>query len=109
MTHHVHEDHKHVHGAGCGHTTIQHNDHEGALHGGHLHCEHEGHYDEHVIEVSDANPDGCQPVECQGGHSADKAEMVPHGDHTDYLVDGRLHHAHEGHCDDHGAVRITSK
>jgi hypothetical protein len=30
--------------------------------------------------------------------------MVPHGDHADYLVSGHLHHAHGGHCDDHGAV-----
>jgi hypothetical protein len=30
---------------------------------------------------------------------------VPHGDHTDYLVGGPLHHPHGGHCDDHGALR----
>jgi hypothetical protein len=30
---------------------------------------------------------------------------VPHGDHTDYLVDGHLHHPHDGHCDDHGPVK----
>jgi hypothetical protein len=29
---------------------------------------------------------------------------VTHQGHTDYVVDGRLHHPHEGHCDDHGAV-----
>jgi hypothetical protein len=23
---------------------------------------------------------------------------------VDYLVDGHLHHAHDGHCDDHGPV-----
>jgi hypothetical protein len=34
--------------------------------------------------------DGC-------GHAA-----IPHGDHVDYLVDGHLHHPHDGHCDDHG-------
>jgi hypothetical protein len=30
---------------------------------------------------------------------------VPHGDHTDYLVDGHLHHPCKGHCDDHGPVK----
>jgi ethanolamine utilization protein EutQ (cupin superfamily) len=33
---------------------------------------------------------------------------VPHGDHVDYMVEGRLHHAHDGHCDDHGAVELVS-
>jgi hypothetical protein len=33
-------------------------------------------------------------------------EKMPHGDHTDYLVDGRLHHQHGEHCDDHGAVPV---
>jgi hypothetical protein len=32
---------------------------------------------------------------------------VPHGDHTCYLVDGRLHHPHDGHCDDHGPVNVV--
>jgi len=34
-------------------------------------------------------------------------EPVPHGDHVDYLVDGHLHHPHDGHCDDHGAVSLA--
>jgi hypothetical protein len=29
---------------------------------------------------------------------------VPHGDHVDYLVNGHLHHPHDGHCDDHGPL-----
>jgi hypothetical protein len=29
---------------------------------------------------------------------------VPHGDHVDYLVNGRLHHQHGNHCDDHGPL-----
>jgi hypothetical protein len=33
-------------------------------------------------------------------------EQVPHGDHVDYLVDGRLHHPHDDHCDDHGPVAL---
>ena len=33
-------------------------------------------------------------------------EGVPHGDHTDYLVNGHLHHPHGDHCDDHGPVSV---
>jgi hypothetical protein len=32
---------------------------------------------------------------------------VPHGDHTDYLVAGHLHHPHGDHCDDHGELRLA--
>lgn len=82
MTHKIHEDHPHEHGTDCGHVAIQHGDHIGYLHDGHLH---EDHYDEHVIEVSATNPDG------------------------DYLVDGHLHHPHGDHCDDHGPVTRVSR
>lgn len=34
---------------------------------------------------------------------------VIHGDHVDYIVDGRLHYPHNTHCDDHGAVEIVSE
>ena len=50
MSHHTHANHPHVHGAGCGHTTIKHGDHIDYLHDGHLHHAHEGHYDEHSLE-----------------------------------------------------------
>lgn len=33
-------------------------------------------------------------------------KQVPHGDHIDYIVDGRLHHPHGDHCDDHGPVEV---
>src|ERR1700719_2738991 len=29
------------------------------------------------------------------------------GDHLDYLVNGRLHHTHGDHCDDHGPVQLV--
>jgi len=29
-------------------------------------------------------------------------EAVRHGGHSDYVVEGRLHHAHNDHCDDLG-------
>jgi len=33
-------------------------------------------------------------------------EMVPHGDHKDYVVGGHLHKPHGQHCDDHGALKL---
>jgi hypothetical protein len=106
MTHATHGDHPHVHSANCGHIRLQHGDHVDYLHDGHLHAEHEGHYDEHVIEVSEANPSICAPVSCACGHQGCSHPLVPHGDHVDYLVDGRLHHPHGDHCDDHGLVTV---
>jgi hypothetical protein len=105
MDHHVHTDHDHKHGDGCGHLKVQHKDHVDYLHDGHLHHEHDGHYDEHVIEVSTTNPEGCHSVSgCDGKHEGQP--QIPHGDHVDYLVDGRLHHVHGDHCDDHGPVQV---
>ena len=68
--------------------------------------------DDHVIEVSATNPDGCAPVagDAHGGHEHGPDcghEQVPHGDHVDYLVDGRLHHPHGDHCDDHGPLETA--
>jgi len=110
--HHTHPDHKHQHGAGCGHTAIKHDGHVDYLHDGHLHHPHEGHYDEHTLAISATNPDYCQAA--PNGHDGKHVhgpgcghEAVPHGDHTDYLVDGRLHHPHGNHCDDHGPVEVV--
>ncbi|WP_444922519.1 hypothetical protein [Microbulbifer sp. CnH-101-G] len=81
------------------------------MHNGHLHHPHRGHYDEHVLEVSNKNPDDCNPITASthathvhGEHCGH--ERIPHGDHFDYLVDGRLHHVHGDHCDDHGPVEV---
>ena len=105
---HVHSDHTHVHGPGCGHAAIAHDGHVDYLHDGHLHHPHGDHVDEHVIPVSAANPAGCDTkLACDHVHGPGCGhEAVPHGDHVDYLVDGRLHHAHGDHCDDHGAVAL---
>jgi hypothetical protein len=110
--HHTHEHHDHQHGTGCGHTAIKHDGNVDFLHDGHLHHPHEGHYDEHTLPVGAANPDRCHPA--GAGHTAKHQhgpgcghEPVPHGDHTDYLVEGRLHHPHGGHCDDHGPVEVV--
>jgi hypothetical protein len=106
--HPKHDDHDHVHGPGCGHTAIAHGDHTDYVHDGHLHRAHDGHTDECAIAVDAANPADCTPAHaCDAGHVHGEAcghEAVPHGDHTDYLVEGHLHHPHGRHCDDHGKV-----
>ena len=111
MSHDTHPEHDHVHGPSCGHTAVKHGDHVDYLHDGHLHHEHDGHVDECTIAVDAANPAACTPAHACGAHTTDHVhstdcghEAVPHGDHVDYLVDGHLHHPHDGHCDDHGAL-----
>jgi hypothetical protein len=106
MEHSIHESHSHIHSANCGHTMIQHGDHVDYLHNGHLHAAHDSHYDECVLPVTDANPSICKEMSCDCDHNDCGHEKVPHGDHFDYLVGGRLHHSHNGHCDDHGAVMV---
>jgi hypothetical protein len=58
------------------------------------------------IPVSDRNPVACQPTSGHDffhRHGEDCGhEAIAHGDHFDYVVDGRLHAPHGGHCDDHG-------
>jgi len=109
--HKIHTGHSHVHGEGCGHTPIQHDDHVDYLHDGHLHHMHDDHIDEHVLPVGAANPAECTPAHACAGHESGHQhgkgcghEPVPHGDHVDYLVDGHLHHPCGDHCDDHGEV-----
>jgi hypothetical protein len=72
-----------------------------------------------MFAVSADNPDICAPIACQCGHDGCGHPLVPHGDHYDYLVDGRLHHPHGDHCDgrlhhphgdhcdDHGPVTVV--
>jgi hypothetical protein len=112
QTHHA--DHSHRHGPDCGHVAIQHEGHIDYLHDGHLHHAHEDHVDEHVIVVSTLNPAACDHSHPGTVHSPGHVhgpacghERVPHGDHTDFLVDGHLHHPHGNHCDDHGPVRLA--
>lgn len=114
MSHAHHADHEHAHGAGCGHTGIRHNGHVDYLHDGHLHHHGAGGVEEHAVAVSAENPAGCTPGHDCGRHERGHRhgpgcghEAVPHGDHTDYLVDGHLHHVHGDHCDDHGPVSLA--
>jgi len=101
----------HQHGPACGHKAVRHRGHVDYLADGHLHHPHGDHVDQHVIEVSERNPNRCTPKhKCKGhepGHVHGPGcghEAVPHGDHIDYLVDGHLHHPHGDHCDDHGPI-----
>src|SRR3954453_18664831 len=107
-TPHNHADHDPAHGSGCGHTAIKHDGHTDYLHDGHLHHQAaDGTVTEHSLPVTGANPDSCTPAHACPGHSQGHVhgpgcghEAVPHGDHTDYLVEGHLHHPHGDHCDD---------
>jgi hypothetical protein len=105
-----HPDHAHQHGPNCGHTAIRHDAHVDYLHDGHLHHMHGDHVDEHVIAISATNSMHCTPeIRCSGHEHGPNCghEAVPHGDHIDYLVNGRLHHPHGDHCDDHGPVQLA--
>ena len=44
---HVHDDHGHEHGDGCGHVAIPHGDHVDCVHDGHCRAAHGDHYAEH--------------------------------------------------------------
>lgn|SRR5690606_2267851 len=114
MSHHIHDDHDHVHGDDCGHTAVRHGGHIDYLHDGHLHHPRGDRVEEHVIETSAANPDKCTPGHACDSHHGSHVhgpgcghEAVPHGDHVDYLVEGHLHHPHGDHCDDHGALQLA--
>ena len=102
----------HEHHAKCGHTAIKHGDHIDYLQDGQLHHPEQGCNKEHVLEITATNPNECRPLNpgCTPGHAHGPGcghEKVPHGDHFDYLVDGRLHHVHGDHCDDHGPVEVV--
>lgn len=114
-THKPHVGHDHTHGPSCGHKTIEHGDHVDYVHDGHMHHIHGDHVDDHALEVDAKNPAACTPGHDCAAHAKDHVhgdgcghETVPHGDHTDYVVNGHLHHAHGAHCDDHGPVKLSS-
>ena len=103
----------HHHGPGCGHVAVQHEGHTDYLRQGHLDHGEGDHLEEHVIAVDKTHPDTC--THGASGHPAKHVHgqncghpAVPHGDHVDYLVEGRLHHPHDGHCDDHGLLKVVS-
>lgn len=120
MPHHTHEGeavhvgHTHRHGSECGHTAIMHEGHTDYVHNGHLHHPNGSEAEEHRIAVDDRNPAKCTPTHNCGCHepahqhgSAEcRHEPIPHGDHTDFLVEEHLHHPHGDHCDDHGPIDV---
>jgi hypothetical protein len=104
----------HKHGPHCGHQGIIHQDHIDYMHNGELHSPGDGLVVQHSIDISPKNPNVCTPdfkclpSDTEHEHSANCGHMlVPHGDHLDYVVDGRLHHAHGDHCDDHGKLTLA--
>jgi hypothetical protein len=110
----IHKEHSHKHGPTCGHTAVQHEGHTDYLHDGHLHHSHADHVDEHTIAISAKNPASSKDHKC-GGHIGSHKhgpgcghEAVPHGDHTDYLVDGHLHHPEGGGCHNHGSIQVRA-
>ena len=111
-THDIHEQHSHTHGPGCGHTAVEHEGHTDYLHDGHLHHAHEGHVCEHAFAVDAENPEQPTPEHDCGGHPSDHRhrpgyghEVVPHGNHKDYLVNDHLHHVEGGRCHSHGSIK----
>jgi hypothetical protein len=93
----------HQHGPDCGHKRIIHGSHADYLtESGMLECE----TGVHPVAVSEKNPDQCQPVaEASHVHGANCGHAkVMHGNHIDYLVDGRLEHPHGDHNDNHGQI-----
>lgn len=97
VTHEMHTEHTHEHGATCGHAAVEHADHVDYLHEGHAHHQHNGHWDECVLDVH-------VPAEDHSGHTHGEGcghEAVPHGDHVDYVHDGHHHAAHADHVDEH--------
>ncbi|MEO0881240.1 MAG: hypothetical protein AAFY34_00790 [Pseudomonadota bacterium] len=110
----IHLDHAETHIAGDGHIAINHDGHIDHLHDGHLHHAHGAHVDEHVIAVSAINPVAEEIVssvdDAGHTHSADDSAhpRIQHGDHFDYLHNGRLHYVHGDHVDDHGPIDVIS-
>lgn len=107
----THDDHAHKHGAGCGHTAVQHGDHTDYLHDDHLHHPHGDHVDEHCVTVDNSNKDECTPSHKCNSHDSKHThgagcghEAIPHGDHVDYVVAEHLHRPCGDHCDDHGKI-----
>jgi len=103
----------HEHGADCGHAALEHAGHVDYVHDGHLHFAHGDHFDEHALEVSSANPAAEELASMvttddhMHGHEGEEHAMVQHGDHMDYIHNGRLHFVHGDHTDDHGPVALV--
>jgi hypothetical protein len=96
----------HNHAPGCGHTELKHEDHVDYLHDGHLHhMDAAGKVVEHKLAAAKTKDHVKAATEAGHKHGPKCGhESVQHGDHTDYIVEGKLHHVHGDHCDEHGSV-----
>lgn len=109
----IHGDHAEAHTAADGHIAINHDGHIDHLHDNHLHNVHGVHVDEHIIAVSAVNPVAEEIVGSvdDNGHvhtvESGAHPRIQHGDHFDFLHDGRLHFVHADHVDDHGAIEVV--
>src|SRR3984893_13898091 len=104
-----HPDHVHQHGPNCGHTAIRHDAHVDFMTAICTACT--GIMLTSISSRSEPRtPVHCTPeIRCSGHEHGPNCghEAIPHGDHLDYLVNGRLHHTHGDHCDDHGPVQLV--
>ncbi len=113
--HKSHQSQTHTHGTGCDHATVAHGDHRDYVQGRKLDDVPGGNLRAHKIHVDETNPWACTPTHACGAHATDHVhgagcshEAVPHGGHTDYVVNGHLHHPCDAHCDDHGPVSVRA-
>jgi len=105
----VEGSHSHQHSIACGHTKIKHKDHIDYLHDGELHRKNKDGWENCSIPITEKNPVEGKPLPCGCSHTEKCGhEMIPHGDHKDYLVNGRLHHVKGGKCYDHGPVEVVN-
>jgi hypothetical protein len=99
VEHKSHEGHKH--GENCGHAAIKHSGHVDHMHDGHFHSTAaNGKVVEHKVRVA-ASKDHVK-ASAENGHTHGVNcghERIEHGDHSDYVVDGNVHHVHGDHCD----------
>jgi hypothetical protein len=99
VEHKSHESHKH--GENCGHAAIKHNDHVDYMHDGHFHnTTSAGKVVEHKVRVAASKDHVKAPAENGHTHGVNCGhERIEHGEHSDYVVDGNVHHVHGDHCD----------
>jgi len=99
VEHKAHEGHKH--GENCGHTAIKHADHVDYMHDGHIHnAAASGKVVEHKVRVAASKNHAKAAAENGHTHGVNCGhERIEHGDHSDYVVDGNVHHVHGDHCD----------
>lgn len=97
-----HKSHgSHKHGENCGHAFIKHGDHLDYIHDGHFHhVTASGQVVEHNVRVAASKDHVKAPAEPGHKHGANCGHAsIRHGDHSDYVVDGNVHHVHGDHCD----------